>query len=75
MILLVLLGLAAVVVYAGSCWWYPFAHCRWCGGGRRYRSDRKVFADCWACKGAGRRLRTGRRVWNWIQARRGAGRG
>lgn len=64
---LVSAGVAALValLYAGSCWWFPFAAC-WCcsGGGRHHRKDGRVFKDCWWCAGSGRRLRIGRKVWN-----------
>lgn len=72
---LALFVFTAIVIYAGSCWMFPFARCRWrrCEGGRRYRSDQKVWRDCRWCKGAGRRLRIGRRIFNAIQRRRRAG--
>lgn len=55
----------AALLYAGSCWWFPFAAC-WCcdGAGTHRRKDGKVFKDCWWCAGSGRRLRIGRKVFN-----------
>lgn len=60
-------------LYAGSCWWFPYAPC-WCcdGKGRHYRKDGKVLRDCkWVCKGSGRRLRIGRRLWNRYKRSKG----
>ena len=69
MIAAVVLGtvVLAALFYAASCWWFPFARCRWCSGtGRWARSDGQVFRDCWWCGGLGRRWRIGRRVWNFF---------
>lgn len=69
----IVLGLAAAVTYALSCWWFPYGKCQKCSGtGKKYASDGKHFRDCRRCKGAARRLRVGRRVWNWWYARRKA---
>lgn len=63
---------AAVSIYTGSCWWFPFGYCMCCKGrGSHKRKDGKVFRDCrhilgWGCGGTGRRLRAGRRVYNFI---------
>lgn len=68
-----LAGLVALVVlvYAGSCWLFPFRKCFLCKGlGRDERDDREVFRDCWWCKGTGRRLRFGRRAYNHAKRRR-----
>jgi hypothetical protein len=68
---LILVGVVLAVIYAGECWWFPFARCWCCGGsGKHLRKDRKVFRDCRWCRGSGRRLRVGRQVWNWWAARR-----
>lgn len=67
------LAIAAVIIwYAGSCWLWPYAHCRICAGtGRHERSDGKVHRPCWWCRGSGRRLRIGRRIYNrYARARR-----
>jgi hypothetical protein len=62
--------LAAVVIYAASCTWWPLAKCRCCSGdGRHSRRDGKVFRPCRWCRGSGRRWRIGRRVYNAIRAR------
>lgn len=69
----VLVGLvaAAGLVYAGSCWLYPFRKCGRCTGtGKRERPDREVFALCRRCQGSGRRLRIGRRVYNHFHHQR-----
>lgn len=64
-------ALALALVYAGSCWLWPFARCGVCSGnGRRSREDGRVFRLCWWCKGTGRRQRIGRRVWNRARALR-----
>jgi len=67
-------GIAMAFVYAGSCWWFPFADCFCCKGkGRHTRDDRKVHRDCRWCRGSGKRLRIGRRIYNkFEQARRRA---
>lgn len=63
------------LVYAVSCWLWPFAHCPRCGGsGKRSRDDGRVFRLCRRCSGSGRRLRLGRRGWNAMQSRRKAAR-
>lgn len=64
--------LLVALVYAGSCWAFPFATCRVCDGDGKRRSgaNRRHFRPCWWCKGSGRRLRIGRRVHNAIQRRR-----
>lgn len=71
---------ALIVLYALSCWVFPFAKCVWCKGlGRHERDDRKVWRTCWRCKGVGRRIRVGRwlfnRLWAARQADRRASRG
>jgi len=65
-------ALAGPAMYAGSCWWFPFANC-WCckGAGRHRRKDGKVLRDCRICKGTGKRLRIGRRIWNRYKKARG----
>lgn len=70
---LALAGAAFVcaLIYAVSCWWFPFAHCS-CSGGKVMREDGKVFRVCRRCGGSGRRLRVGRRVWNHFAAKRGS---
>src|SRR4051812_47426072 len=61
----VLAGLLTAAVYALGCWWFPFAHCRGCGGtGKKYRDDGKVYRYHRWCAGTGRRLRIGRRIFN-----------
>lgn len=61
----------AAVVYAASCWWWPFAKCPKCKGlGRVFRKDGKVFRFCPRCAGTGRRLRIGRRLYNIVHRRR-----
>ena len=54
-----------VLIYAGSCAWFPFRHCPRCeGAGRHTRKDGKVFRSCRRCRGSGRRLRAGRWIYN-----------
>lgn len=72
---LVLLGMAVALVYAASCWWWPFAKCGRCGGkGKRERADGKVWRDCKRCKASGRRLRVGRKLWNYLHEQKKAAR-
>lgn len=67
----VALAAVAGLVYAGSCWTYPFKRCGRCeGSGKRARPDGKVFNLCKRCNGNGRRLRAGRRVWNHFHHQR-----
>lgn len=55
----------AIVIYAFSCWRWPFADCLKCGGSGKIRnSSGKVFKICKRCKGSAKRLRVGRRAWN-----------
>jgi hypothetical protein len=69
-------ALVAVVVYALSCWVWPFARCSVCDGRGAHspKNNRRVSRPCWWCKGAGRRLRIGRRVANAVRSRRALGR-
>lgn len=61
-------ALVWALVYAGSCWWFPFKACSRCKGtGRISREDRKVHRLCRRCASTGRRLRAGRRVWNYAR--------
>lgn len=58
----------ALLAYAASCAWWPFAACWRCdGAGKFARRDGKVWRTCRRCKGSGRRLRLGRRVWNYAR--------
>ena len=57
-------GVLAALVYAASCWLWPYRHCHRCDAGRIHREDRKVFRLCHRCGGTGRRLRLGRRLYN-----------
>jgi len=34
------LGLAVVLTYLGSCWFFPYGDCPWCGS-RRRRTDKR----------------------------------
>lgn len=57
--------------YAGHCWWRPFAACRKCKGGGRFRSaSGRSWRRCPRCKGSGERVRVGRRLWTWLAARK-----
>jgi hypothetical protein len=49
-------ALVAVVVYALSCWVWPFARCSVCGGRGAHspKNNRRVSRPCWWCKGLGR---------------------
>jgi hypothetical protein len=70
---LILAGAAIVwaMVYAGSCWLWPFKPHRRCKGtGRIQRDDRKVHRLCRGCGSTGRKLRAGRWVWNYFADRR-----
>lgn len=62
---LVLLGLAAALVYLAACVLWPFKRCRWCTGSGRSRSPSgKAWRDCRHCDGTGTTLRAGRRLTN-----------
>ena len=59
----ILLGLAAAVVYAGSLYVWPFRPCGRCNGsGKNKGSTRRRFGQCSSCKGSGRRRRIGART-------------
>lgn len=61
-------AVAAILIYACSCWWFPLAKCYCCKGlGAHARKDGKVFRPCWWCSGSGHRWRIGRRVWNFFR--------
>jgi hypothetical protein len=65
---------AAVVAglwYALHCWWWPFAACRKCKGGGRFRSGSgRSWRRCRKCGGTGERVRLGRRFWTWLSKRK-----
>ena len=57
---LILVGLAVAVVYAGSLYVWPWRPCSKCSGtGRNKGSSRKRFGLCARCQGSGRRRRLG----------------
>ena len=63
MFTVVVLGLIALVLWAGSLYLWPFAPCRKCGGsGRNRGSDGKRHGECRRCKTSGRRIRIGART-------------
>jgi hypothetical protein len=64
MALLILIALAAIAVYLGRLYAFPFKNCRHCGGtGRKHsRLNRRAFSVCAGCAGNGRTLRTGARM-------------
>jgi len=58
-------GAAAVLMYALTCWLWPFSACLRCHGDKRTRSPSgRSWRRCRRCKGTGQRLRVGRRVMN-----------
>lgn len=68
-----LAGIAAVIVYAISCAFWPFAACWSCDSGKKRSPSGKAWRTCKRCKGSGARLRIGRRLWNaWSSVRRDA---
>lgn len=63
MLTLILLALAAAVVWALSVYAYPFRPCRRCGGtGHKPGSTRRRFGPCNRCQGTGRTQRIGSRT-------------
>ncbi len=67
-ILLLFLLSIVTVCYLGTCWVWPFANCRRCGGlGRFHSPSGRAWRPCRRCKGSGGRLRFGRRVLNLIR--------
>ena len=64
-LVLALLAVAALGFYAGHCWLFPFARCRWCRGRpqKRSKSGRTFGRVCKHCGGSGQRVRTGFKVW------------
>ncbi|MFG1850826.1 hypothetical protein ACGFJT_03215 [Actinomadura geliboluensis] len=60
---MILLGMAAALVWAVSVYTYPFRPCRRCQGtGRKPGSTRRRFGPCNRCGGTGRTQRTGSRT-------------
>jgi hypothetical protein len=63
--------LGLIVVYAITCWIWPWAKCggeylglHTCDAGRFYAGTRqKTWRDCRKCKGTGKRRRFGRTLW------------
>lgn len=71
---LVLLGLAALALYAISCRIWPFTACSKCDGAGRFRSPNgRAWRYCRKCNGRGAQLRTGRRIWNHLNGIRDKG--
>jgi DnaJ-class molecular chaperone len=64
MTIVLLLALAAAVVWAAGVYLFPFRHCRKCGGtGRKVRRlNRSHFDLCRRCAGTGRVQRPGARL-------------
>ncbi|WP_192808649.1 hypothetical protein [Actinomadura montaniterrae] len=63
MINMILLAMAAFVIWAVSVYTYPFRPCRRCGGtGRKPGSTRRRFGPCNRCGGTGRTQRLGSRT-------------
>jgi hypothetical protein len=65
-LVVVLIGVGSVAYYAGHCWWFPFARCRWCRGRpqKRSKGGRTFGRVCKHCGGSGQRPRTGFKVWS-----------
>ena len=61
--LLAIAGLLWVAGYGLACWYWPYASCKKCEGGKRRSPSGKAWRACPRCKGSGRRIRTGRRLW------------
>ena len=60
-------GLGWLGGYGIACAVWPFAACRKCDGGGRFRSPSgRAWRHCRRCKGSGARVRTGRRIWVWM---------
>lgn len=59
-------GVAAALVYAVQCWWWPYAACLKCDGAGRFRSPTgRAWRNCRRCGGSGTRVRVGRRLLTW----------
>ena len=57
---MILIGLVAIGVWAGSLYLFPFGPCLRCNGtGRNSGSNSKRYGECRRCKGTGRRRRLG----------------
>lgn len=61
----ILIGVGVLGFYAGHCWLFPYARCRWCRGRpqKRSKSGRTFSRPCKHCKGTGQRVRTGFKAW------------
>lgn len=74
-VVFILFWIGVLVIYAGSCWLWPYKkHARCDGSGKLRRDDGKVFKLCtdqWGglvrgCGGSGRTLRWGRKAYNYL---------
>ncbi|WP_279582232.1 hypothetical protein [Fodinicola feengrottensis] len=60
-----------VPYYLLTCWTWPFANCRRCGGlGKRLSPSGRTFRECPRCGGSGSKLRAGRYLINHLLANR-----
>jgi hypothetical protein len=63
----ILLPLTVIAYYTLSCLFWPYAKCRRCDGGGKFRSPSgKAWRLCRRCAGTGGRLRIGRRIFNYF---------
>lgn len=66
-----LLALGAVLYYATSCLFWPYAKCWRCQGNAQRRAWwGGGFGLCGTCDGTGRRLKFGRWIFNYINRKR-----
>ena len=75
---IIVLTVAAGLIYAAACASLPFARCRRCNGAgvriaRTRVLRRSVGKPCRWCRSSGKRLRWGRRAWNHFARIRSAG--
>lgn len=62
-------AVVTLIVYAGHCWFRPYAACLKCKGAGKFRSaSGRSWRKCRRCKGSGERIRVGRRLWTWLSA-------
>jgi hypothetical protein len=62
---LIVVALAALLLYSLACAVWPFRACRRCAGSGKLRSPSgKAWRPCGRCNGKGRKLRFGRWLWD-----------
>jgi hypothetical protein len=67
---IVLIGLAAAVIWVASLYVKPYTSCRWCRDHPGRNTRGRSYGHCWRCKGEPERLRFGARLVHRASSRR-----